>query len=99
LRTQALGEINFAHLSRYLDGVVTVSEAEIRRATRQIAVEAKLVAEPSGAVTFAAYAWHAHELPAGKTVAVITGGNIEPELLAELLRGEPTQAQSSATHP
>lgn len=99
LRTQAVGEINFAHLSRYLDGVVTVSETEIRRAMRQIVVDAKLVAEPSGAVTFAAYAFHAHELPAGKTVAVITGGNVEPELLAEILRGEPAEVQTSATHP
>jgi threonine dehydratase len=100
LRTQSVGELNFAHLSRYVDGVVTVSEDEIRAAVRESAIKAKLVAEPSGAVTFAAFLFHASELPASpKTVAVISGGNIEPQLLAEILEGKAAQQQSSATHP
>jgi threonine dehydratase len=100
LRTQSVGEINFAHLSRYLDGIITVSEDEIKKAMREIALKARLVAEPSGAVTFAAYCYHSGELPASRnTVAIISGGNVEPELLAQVLQGEPAQAQSSATHP
>src|SRR6185503_3625650 len=50
VRSQAIGRRNFAHLSRLLDGVVTVSEAEIAASVRLIAEEARLVAEPSGAV-------------------------------------------------
>jgi len=89
LRTQSIGQLNFEHLSRYLDDIVTVSEAEIRRAVRVMAQEARLVAEPSGAVTLAAWLFHARELPRGRTsVAVVSGGNIEPELLAAIL-GEP----------
>ena len=100
LRTQSVGGLNFEHLSRYLDAVITVSEDEIRRAMRQLVMQAKLVAEPSGAVTFAAYAFHANELPASsKTVAIISGGNIEPALLAEILQGEKALPQSNATHP
>ena len=100
LRTQSIGELNFAHLSRYLDGVVTVTEDEIRAAVRESVIGAKLVAEPSGAVTFAAFLFHAQELPAArKTVAIISGGNIEPQLLAEIVEGKPSHAQSSATHP
>ena len=44
-----------------------------------------LVPEPSGAVTLAAALFHADELPSAKKVAVImSGGNIDPALLATL---------------
>ncbi|MFB3814374.1 MAG: threonine/serine dehydratase [Terriglobales bacterium] len=100
LRTQRVGEINFEHIRRYVDDIVTVSEGEIRDAVRRIVLNAKLVAEPSGAVTFAAFLFHAAELtPAKRTVAVISGGNLEAQLLAEILRGEPVTAYSSASHP
>ncbi len=90
LRTQSIGQLNFAHLSRYLDDIVTVSEDEIRRAVRTMVCEARLVAEPSGAVTFAAWLFHQGELPpSAAAVAVVSGGNIEPELLATIL-GEAT---------
>ncbi len=86
LRTQSVGPINFEHLRRYLDKIVTVSEDEILRAMRMIALNAKLVAEPSGAVTFAAFIFHAAELPpTHQNVAVISGGNVEPELLARIM--------------
>jgi len=45
-----------------------------------------LTAEPSGAVTFAAWLYHREELPqVENTVAVISGCNIEKEMLAEIL--------------
>lgn len=78
-------ELTFAHLTRVLDGIVTVSETEIRRAIGLLARRARLVAEPAGAVATAAALFHADELPGGRTVAVISGGNIEPVLLAEIL--------------
>jgi threonine dehydratase len=86
LRTQHVGLINFEHIRRYVDDIITVSEDEIRFATRELALRAKLVAEPSGAVTFAAFRFHTQELPqVRRTVAVISGGNIEPQLLAGML--------------
>ena len=86
LRTQSVGEINFEHIRAYVDDVVTVSESDITEAMRLMALNAKLVAEPSGAVTFAAFLKHAAQLPpAKKVVAVITGGNVEAELLAKVL--------------
>jgi len=86
LRTQHVGEINFEHIRRYVDDVITVSENEIREAMRRLALSARLVAEPSGAVTSAAFFFHANELPrAEKTVAIISGGNVEPQLLASVL--------------
>lgn len=79
-----LSELTFAHLAAYLDEIVTVTEDEIRAAVRELALNANLVAEPSGALSTAAYLRHG--LDWGRTVAVISGGNLEPELLAELVR-------------
>ena len=88
LRTQSVGEINFAHIRQHVDDIVTVTESDITDAVRLMALNAKLVAEPSGAVTFAAYVKHADRLPkAKKAVAVITGGNVEPAVLARILAG------------
>jgi threonine dehydratase len=88
LRTQSIGQLNFEHLTRYLDGIVTVSEDEIVRAMREIITGARLMAEPSGAVTMAAWMFHARELPASrKTVAIISGGNADASQVAEVLEG------------
>jgi threonine dehydratase len=87
LRTQSIGAINFEHIRVYVDDIVTVSEDEIREAMRALSVNEKTLAEPSGAVAPAAFLFHAHELPDAKiTAAVISGGNIDPALLAELRR-------------
>ncbi len=86
LRTQHVGDITFAHIQAFVDDIVTVSESEIREAVRRLAFGARLVAEPSGAVTFAAFLFHRAELPATRlNVAVISGGNIEPQMLADIL--------------
>jgi len=84
LRSQP-SELTFAHLQRVLDGVLTVSEDEIRAAVRELAVRAHLVAEPSGATALAAY--RRRETPPGPTVLIVSGGNVEPALLAEIIAG------------
>lgn len=86
LRTQSVGVRNFAHIQAYVDGIVTVTEAEIRAAMRAIVATARLVPEPSGAVTTAALLFHAAELPPfRKAVALVSGGNVDPKMLAEVL--------------
>ena len=86
LRVQRLGEAPFEHIRAFVDDIITVTEEEILEAMRRLALRVRLVAEPSGAVTFAAYLFHRAELPASRlTVAVISGGNVEPGLLAEVL--------------
>jgi threonine dehydratase len=75
VRHAVLGELTWEHLRRHLDAVVTVSEQEIEAAVRHLAARFRLVAEPSGALTTAAYRWHRAELPAGRVVAVVSGGN------------------------
>lgn len=86
LRAQP-SELTFAHLRKFVDAMVTVTEDEIRDAVRTLARKARLVAEPSGAVTTAAYLSHAAELPAGRTVAIVSGGNPDPAMFAEILAG------------
>jgi threonine dehydratase len=86
LRTQSIGPINFEHIRKYVDDIVTVTEDEIRSAMRQMAINARIISEPSGAVTFAAWLFHAKELPESqKAVAVVSGGNVDPQLLAQVL--------------
>jgi threonine dehydratase len=85
LRTQSMGVLNFAHVMKFVDGIVTVSEEEILAAMRVMLGATKLVPEPSGAVTLAAALFHAGELPKVRKVAVIlSGGNLEPELRERL---------------
>src|SRR5580700_5235870 len=85
LRTQSIGAINFEHIRTYVDDIVTVTEDEIRAAMRVLSENEKTLAEPSGAVAPAAFLFHADQLPDAKiAVAVISGGNIDPALLAEL---------------
>ncbi len=96
LRTQSVGPLNFAHIRQFVDNIITVTEDEIRTAMRRAATAARLVAEPSGAVTFAAWLFHQAELPESKkTVAIISGGNVEPQLLAQVL--EEGKSQREAT--
>ena len=88
LRVRRLGETPFEHVCAFVDDIVAVAEEEIIEAMRRLALRVRLVAEPSGAVTFAAYLFHRDELSASRrTVAVISGGNVEPRLLAEVLAG------------
>jgi len=89
LRTQSIGELNFEHIRSYVDDIITVAEDEIREAMRMLAQNPYTVAEPSGAVAAAGFLFHRDRLPAAKaTVAIISGGNIEPLMLAELQSGK-----------
>jgi threonine dehydratase len=91
LRTQSIGPINFEHMLRYVNDIVTVSEDDIREAMRRLAANSKTVAEPSGAVAVAAFLFHRNELPRTKVnVAIISGGNIEPQMLADVTQSAST---------
>jgi threonine dehydratase len=88
-RTQSLGRRTFAHLAAYLDRVVTVSEEEIAAGVRLAAERSRLVVEPSGALGIAALAFRGVEAGGagldGPVVAVVSGGNVDPERYRQLL--------------
>ncbi|MBI4417070.1 MAG: threonine/serine dehydratase [Euryarchaeota archaeon] len=71
-------------LRRNLDGCLVVSDDEIRAAMRRLALEAKVVAEPAGAAAFAAWVRYRQTLEPS-VVAVISGGNVDPELFASVV--------------
>lgn len=85
LRSFSVGELPWQHISRQVHDIITVTEDEIADATRRLILQARLVAEPSGAVATAAYLHHRDQLPSGRTVAVVSGGNIDPAALRELM--------------
>lgn len=85
LRAQYIGTMTFEHIRRYVDDIVTVTEEEIMQAARLLGASPQTVAEPSGAVATAAWLFHRELLPESNfTVAVISGGNIEPGLLQQI---------------
>jgi len=78
------GDINFAYVQQFVDRLETVTDDEIGSALRWLFREAKIVAEPSGAVTVAA-ALHGGANYPPPVVAVISGGNVDPALLTKFL--------------
>lgn len=83
-----IGARNFAHLHRYADEVITVTEAEIAEAAAYLFRELKLVAEPSGATALAALLTEKVR-PSGETIAVLSGGNIAMDALREFTANYP----------
>ena len=93
VRTQRLGEHTFAIIKEEVAGIVTVSEAAILGATRDYLTDVKLVVEPTGAITLAAYRRLLEgpvdglSLRKGPTVLLVSGGNADPTQLTEILGG------------
>src|SRR5215475_8215998 len=89
LRTQSLGNLNFEHVRAYVDDIITVRESEIAEAMRLLLYQARLTPEPSGAVTTAAMLFHRNNLlPFRNAVLVMSGGNVEPEVLRQVVFSE-----------
>ena len=92
VRTQCIGQLNFDLMQRLLAGVVRVDEESLVRNVAWYATKAKLVVEPTGTLSLSAFQRllaegqvEGIELKAGPTVLVVSGGNIDPRLLTELL--------------
>lgn len=84
LRTPQPGEITFPIVQQLVEDVLLVSEEEILNAMRYTLTRLKMVAEPSGVVCIAAAM--AGKIPAGirRVGLVVSGGNVDLELLAKL---------------
>jgi len=81
LLTLRPGDVTFAHVQAFVDQVVTVDDGEMAKAVKWMFTEARVVAEPSGAAAVAA------ALRAGEpgAVAVVSGGNVDPEAYARYI--------------
>lgn len=76
-RTPSLGAITFPLVLHYVDDMVTVSEAAIRRAMHFLWERMKLVVEPTGALAAAALLDHAVTAPHARIGLIISGGNVD----------------------
>ena len=83
LRALSLGDLPYKVIRKKVDAAVTVTDADILRAMKFLAREAKLVVEPSGAVGVAALLAGRFR-PRGPTVVVLSGGNVSSELVGTL---------------
>lgn len=89
------GDFPFAHIQARVDEVVLVTEEEIAEAFRLLLFRGKILAEGAGAVSVAA-CLSGKVKGGGKTVAVVSGGNLTPELVQKLLAGEVPAAAAAA---
>jgi threonine dehydratase len=99
LRVEQIGELPFAIMREHVAGIVTVTDEQMLAAVRGLATGARLVAEPGGAAAVAAWLFRRAELPAARRpVAVLSGGNIEPALLAQVIADDgPDDGRGAAT--
>lgn len=86
LRSSHVGRITYEMIKRYVDDIVLVSDAEILDTVQLLLGEEHLVVEPSGAVAATALRLARAGRAAGPSVAVLSGGNIDPTLLRSLLQ-------------
>ena len=99
LRVDQVGELPMLHLQAQVDDIITVTDDEIRAAMRLLATGARLVAEPGGAVAVAACLFRSDELPsADRRVAILSGGNVDPGMLADILRAPGDELPAAPGH-
>jgi threonine dehydratase len=84
LRALRPGDLTFAHVQAFVDEIVTVTDEAIASAVKWLFREAQIVAEPSGATSVAAVLQAVSVRPG--TVAVVSGGTVEPDDFAQYVR-------------
>jgi threonine dehydratase len=86
IRTVRLGELTWEHIRVLVDDVVVVSDQEVLAAMRLLALRLKQVVEPTGAVAAAAVlAGRVPGLGGRRVGVVLSGGNVDPAVLAQAL--------------
>ncbi len=85
--TPAPGQLTFPILNRLAGAGIVVSDDEVRAAMRAAYAHLKLVVEPGGAVALAAALYHGAELEGDTAIVTLSGGNVDPDLFADILCG------------
>ena len=85
MRTQAVGKRNFEIILKYVDDVITVTDAQVIEMMKFFLERMKIVVEPTGAVAPAAVFHNVLGLSGRKICAIISGGNVDPALLKKIL--------------
>jgi threonine dehydratase len=79
------GDLTFAHVSKLVDDVVTVTDEDLSAALLVMLERHKMVVEPAGSAAVAALLTHAYAPADGPVVAILSGGNIDPMLLLRVI--------------
>jgi threonine dehydratase len=87
LESPSTGLITFPMLQRLVSEIAVVSDAEVAEAMRYAFATLKLVVEPGGSVALAALLAGKIK-PQGAVGLVLSGGNVDPDLFARVIRGE-----------
>jgi threo-3-hydroxy-L-aspartate ammonia-lyase len=85
MRNLCLGTLNFTVIMRYVDDMLTVSDNDVRVMMRFFFERMKIVVEPTGAVAPAAIRRHSGLFTGKRVCAIVSGGNVGPELFHEIL--------------
>jgi len=79
------GEHTFGYVSKYVDGIVTVSEDEICSAILTLIEKHKMIAEGAGAVSVAAAMFNKFPIAGKRVVSLVSGGNIDVTILSRVI--------------
>ena len=82
------GELTFGIAQDLLSGVVTVEELEVTRTLFLLLERAKIVVEPAGSVGLAAFQHGKIDIKGKRSVAVLSGGNIDMSFLSRVVEKE-----------
>ena len=86
-RVLRIGDLNWEILSQGLAGVIEVSEDQIKEGVRLLFALANLKAEPTGALALGAILAQPDRFKGKRVCCVVSGGNADPALYAELVKG------------
>lgn len=87
IRTQQPGELTFPIIQRHVEEILLVSDEQVLETLKFILTRMKLVVEPTGAVAPAAVYHGLAPVSGAKIGVIISGGNVDPSLLARVLAG------------
>jgi len=88
MRTQQPGKLTFPLIRALVEDIVLVSEAEVVEAVRLLLLRMKILAEPTGAVAPAAVLQRRVGSPGARVGVIISGGNVDADVLREILGGK-----------
>jgi threonine dehydratase len=84
IAVQRPGDLNFAHVAKLVDEIVTVTDEDLSAALLVLLERHKMVVEPAGGAAVAALLT-GEVKPDGPVVAILSGGNIDPMLLLRVI--------------
>lgn len=85
IAVKKVGTLPFAIVGKLVDEVITLEEEEIAAAILVLMEKEKLVAEGAGAVSVGALLFHAEKIKGHKVVALISGGNIDVNMMERII--------------